>query len=300
MSRLARRISAAASLVLLLVVGACAPGAQVLSPPTFRLAPSGSGFVRIDPPGVGAGTATFRLALTVENPNPVGVRLAGLDGDLYLRERRAAGASFRGGIDLPARGSAPLTLDVVVPLGAADDVLAAISALVGGAPLPYRLDAAVTVDVFGAPQRFPSFTLARGEVTGIPGLAAPKVELTGSSLRFVSVRNVEMRLDLRIVNGGILGYRAQAPTVVLVIGGAEAAAAGLSAVDVPAGSDANASLTFSFDPLGLGAALAAQVQAAAAGTGGLNVTLRGPWRLEAAGIATLGLEPAVLLQDVLR
>src|SRR5690606_7355533 len=211
-----RRIPAIAAIAILLLVGACAPGAQVLSPPTFRLDAAGSGFVRIDPPGVGSGTALFRLALVVENPNPVGVRLAGLDGDLYLRDRRAAGASFRGGIDLPARGTAPLTLDVVVPLGAADDVLAAISALVGGAPLPYRLDAAVTVDVFGAPQRFPSFTLARGEVTGIPGLAAPKVELMGSSLRLVSVRNVEMRLHLRIDNGGIVGSRAPARAVLRV------------------------------------------------------------------------------------
>lgn len=300
MRSIVRRIPAIAAIAILLLAGACAPGAQVLSPPTFRLDAAGSGFVRIDPPGVGSGTALFRLALVVENPNPVGVRLAGLDGDLYLRDRRAAGASFRGGIDLPARGTAPLTLDVVVPLGAAEDVLAAVSALVGGAPLPYRLDATVTVDVFGAPQRFPSFTVARGEVTRLEGLQAPRLEVVGSEVRFVSVRNVEVRLDLRLGNGGIVGYRAQAPSVTLMIGGSAAATASLAAVEVPAGGDGRAGLVFSFDPVALGAALAAQVQAAASGVGGLAFTLSGGWDLEAPGIAALRLEPAALVQDVLR
>lgn len=291
---------AALALMLLALLPACAPGAAVLSPPTFQLDAARSGFVSIDPPGVGDGAALFRLALTVGNPNPVAVRLAGLDGDLFLRETRAASASFRGGIDLPPNASAPLILDVKVPLGAAPLLLDAIGNYVAGNAVPYRFDAAVTVDVFGAPQRFPAFTLARGELTGGAGLAAPRLTLTGSELRFEALNRVVVALTAELANPGIIGYLVEVPRLVLGVGGAEAATAALAQVGVAAGGRSEVTLTFRFDPTALGAALVAQVQAASAGVGGLSVQLAGAWRLEAPGIVTTALESTTLLRDVLR
>src|SRR5690606_38399195 len=149
----ARRSSLLLAVVLLgVMLSACVPTANVLSVPTFTLDAAQSGFVRIDPPGIGEGADLFRLTLTVRNPNAIGVRLAGLDGALLLRNTRAATATCRGGIDVPAGGSASLTLDVKVPLGAAPELLDTIATYFGGAATPYRLDAAVTIDVFGAPQ----------------------------------------------------------------------------------------------------------------------------------------------------
>ena len=125
-----RLVSPVAAVLAVLVLAACAPGARMLSAPTFSLDASRSGFVRIDPPGIGEGTASFRIALRVENPNPFALKLAALDGDLFFQDVRAAALSFRGGIDLPAAGSAPLILDVRVPLGAAPALLDTIAGLV--------------------------------------------------------------------------------------------------------------------------------------------------------------------------
>jgi len=296
-ARLARRL---APLALLALLAACVPSANVLSVPTFRVDAASSGFVRIDPPGVGDGSALFRLALEVENPNAIGVKLAGLDGALFVGSVRAANATFRGGIDVPARGRAPLLLDVRVPLGAAPALLDAIGAFVGGTATPYRLDAAVTIDVLGAPQRFPGFTLVRGELSRPAGLVAPTLELVGSELRFESVSSVALSLRVRLSNPGPIGYRVAVPELQLGVAGAPAATASLAAVELPASSDAEVALTFRFDPLRLGAAVASQVQAASAGVGGLSVTLNGGWQLEAPGIATLQLGANRLLDGVLR
>lgn len=295
-----RTATTSLALALAVLLAACAPGAAVLSPPTFQLDASRSGFVSIDPPGVGDGSALFRLALNVTNPNPVAARLSGLDGELFLRETRAATSSFRGGIDLPANGSAPLILDVKVPLGAAPLLLDTIGNFLAGNPVVYRFDAAVTIDVFGAPQRFPSFTVARGELGAGAGLVAPRFTLTGSQLRFEAVNLVALTLQGELVNPGLVGYLVQVPRLSLGVGGAEAATASLEQVAVAAGATSAVTLTFRFDPTALGAALLAQVQAASAGVGGLSVQLSGGWRLEAPGILTTALEPTTLLRDVLR
>lgn len=272
----------------------------MLSAPTFSVDQANSGFVRVDPPGIGDGTAAFRLALRVHNPNPFALKLAALDGDLFFQDVRAAALSFRGGIDVPAGGDAPLLLDVKVPLGAAPVLLESIAGLVGGSGVRYRLEASVGVDLLGTTQRFPRFTLAQGQVDARLALSAPRLSLSGSELRFESVNSVVLALDLAIQNPGVLGYRLSAPELVLRVAGQEAASASLSGAEVPAGGNAVARVSFRFDPLRLGAALAAQVQAAAAGAGGLSIALDGAWNLEAPGIASLALQPARVLEAVAR
>ena len=272
----------------------------MLAAPTFAVDPAGSGFVRIDPPGVGDGTALFRVNLRVTNPNPFGLKLAALDGDLSFNDTRAAALSFRGGLDVPGNGTAPLLLDVRVPLGAAPALLESIAGLIGGSSVRYRLDSAVAVDLLGTVQSFPRFTLAQGELSNPLALSAPRLELAGSSLRFESVSSVVLTLDLLVTNPGVVGYRVSAPEVELRVAGAVAGTASLAALEVPAAGAGSASLTFRFDPLALGPALAAQVQAASAGVGGLSVGLTGGWSLDAPGLASLAFEPTTLLQESLR
>lgn len=272
----------------------------MLSAPTFELDVANSGFVRVDPPGIGDGTASFRVALRVMNPNPFALKLAAVDGDLFFRDVRAAALSFRGGIDVPAGGSAPLLLDVKVPLGAAPALLDTVAGLVGGGGVSYRLEASVGVELLGTVQRFPRFTLAQGEVDTRLALSAPRLSLSGSELRFESVNSVVLSLDLALQNPGVVGYRVSAPELVLQVAGEPAATATLEAVEVPAGSSSAARVTFRFDPLRLGAALTAQVQSAAAGAGGLSVALNGAWNLEAPGIASLALQSSRLLDTVVR
>lgn len=285
--------------VLAVLLAACAPGATVVSPPTFSLVAGSSGFVRVDPPGVGDGTALFRLALVANNPNPVGLRLASLDGGLFIREVRAATVSFRGGLELRANGSAPVTIDVRVPLGAAPSLLDSLARLVGGQAVGYRVEAAVGVELFGAVQRFPSFVLAQGELSGPLALSAPAVRLSGGGVRFESLTSVALTVDLELDNPGILGYRLSSDGLHLKVGGADAAVLALSPLEVPAMSAASASLVFRFNPLELGPAIATQVQAASAGAG-LGFELLGALTLEAPGLGRLTLGSATLVADVLR
>lgn len=289
-----------AALAIFVLLGACAPGARMLSAPTFSVDQAGSGFVSIDPPGIGDGSALFRVAMRVTNPNPFGLKLAALDGDMFFNDTRAAALSFRGGLDLPASGTAQLLLDVRVPLGAAPALLESIASLVGGGSVRYRLDSAVAVDLLGTVQSFPRFTLASGELSNPLVISAPRLSLVSSSLRFESVSSVALALELSVSNPGIVGYRVSSPAVVLRVGGADAATASLGATAVPALGSATTTLTFRFDPLTLGPALAAQVQAASAGVGTLSFGLVGGWSLDAPGLAGLALEPANLLQDALR
>lgn len=271
----------------------------MLSAPTFTLDARSSGFVRIDPPGVGDGSASFRLALNASNPNPFALRLAALDGDLFLQEVRAATVSFRGGLELPANGSSRLLVDVTVPLAAAPTLLEAMSSVLGGGQLRYRVESAVAVDVLGTTQRFPRFTLVEGRLDAGLALVAPSVALASASLRVEGLSSVAVELELNVTNPGQLGYVLSSPQVVLQVGGQDAAIASLAPVPVPASGSATARLTFRFDPLTLGPALAEQVRAATAGSG-LAITLRGGWALEAAGIAGLDLRPTTLLEAVVR
>ena len=50
------------------------------------------------------GGASVRIWAHITNPNPFGIRLSTLDGDLYLEGVRAANASFPLGLTLNARG----------------------------------------------------------------------------------------------------------------------------------------------------------------------------------------------------
>src|SRR5690606_28991458 len=154
------------------------------------------------------------------------------------------------------------------------------------------------IELLGTVQRFPRFTLAQGRVATNLAISAPVLSLAGSELRFESVNSVALSLDLDVANPGIVGYNVSAPDLILQVGGQEAARGTLQGAAVPAGGNARARITFRFDPLQLGAALAAQVQGAAAGVGGLSVSLSGAWNLEAPGIAALALQPTRLLEAV--
>ncbi|HEX7039221.1 MAG TPA: LEA type 2 family protein [Trueperaceae bacterium] len=282
-----------------LVLSSCAPGARMLSAPTFALDARGSGFVRIDPPGVGDGSALFRLSLVAQNPNPFALRLSALEGDLFLQDVRAAAVSFRGGLELPASGSSRVVVDVRVPLAAAPALLESLANVLGGGRARYRVDASVAVEVLGTTQRFPRFTLVEGSLETGLALVAPSVALGSASLRVEGLNRVAVDMELNVTNPGPIGYLLSSPQLVLQVGGQDAAVARLEPVPVPANGSAVATLSFAFDPFRLGSALADQVRAAAAG-GGLAVTLRGGWGLDAAGIATLDLSPTRLLEAVVR
>ncbi len=152
-------------LVLLVLLAACVPGlGQVIEAPTFRVAPEGVVLLSFEPPLIGSGEAVFRVPLVVSNPNALALKLAGLDFDFYVAERRALSSNFPAGLSLAAWGSSPLTLDIRIPLLQGVELLNDIAAIIAGTPTSYRLVGTVTVNVLGGLQTLPKATLVEGIV----------------------------------------------------------------------------------------------------------------------------------------
>src|SRR6056297_1855341 len=179
-------------IVLLALLASCVPGVSVVQAPTISVAPGGARLVRLD--------------LEIRNPNPVGLTLAGLDGELFLSGRSVATSRFPAGVTIPARGDAPLTLEVAVPLDGAAGVADAMARLVQGQGVPYRLELALEVEAFGVAQRFPARPVASGEVRFPGELRAPTVRFDASASRVrVDGLTAQIEVGLRIDNPGPLG-----------------------------------------------------------------------------------------------
>lgn len=257
------RLNSAFLLLVIAVITACAPGASVLAPPSFTVVSEQTGLVRLEPPGVGNGAAVFRLVLDARNPNPIGVQLAGLDGDFYLEGRRVAASRFTDGIALPAQGVARLTLDVEAPLAEAPHLLAQLARLMAGETVAYRLDGTVSVDVLGTRQRYPSLTLAGGDLRAPGPLALPEVRFHGASTG-VRIEGLRAHIDvgLEIRNDTFLGFEARGPDLLLLLDGRVVGRARMPVTPVPAFGTAVTVLRVEAGLPELGAALFAQLQGA--------------------------------------
>lgn len=298
-----RRSLLISMLVLPVLLTACAPGTRPLvSAPTFTVVESGTGLQYVDPPGIGSGVAVFDVHLRAYNPNAVGLALAALDGDFYLGGVRAAATSFRGGVELPARGSGDLTLAVRVPLASVPRLVGTLAQIVGGATTSYRVDASVGVNVLGTLERFPTVTLASGSVGWTPLWYAPEIQLAndGATLRIDSLTHAVLQIPVTWHNPARIGYLVQAPTLDLALGNVHVATASLSRIVAPAGETVPVTLSFAFDPLRLGPALAAQVQAAGVGAAALTFQVSGPLALEAPGIASHSFDVSELIRGSVR
>jgi len=286
-----------------LAITACAPGTQpLISAPTFTVIDAGTGFQHVDPPGVGSGAAVFDVHLRVHNPNPIGLTLASLDGDLYLGGRLAASTTFRGGVDLPAQGSGDLVMRVSVPLAQAPEFVGILARLIGGGATRYRLDASAGVDVFGTLQRFPRVTVAHGSVGWGAPWRAPTLRLAseGATLHVDSLSHVVLRVPATLHNPAPLGYVLRAPSLQLALGGSDVATAALGRVAAPAGATVPLTLSFVFDPLKVGPSLAAKIQGARGGVGALAFRVSGPLSLTAPGIGSHQVADHDLLDGTVR
>lgn len=275
-------------LALLVLLASCVPGASVVAPPTFHLL--SSALVSLEPPGVGRGAAVVRLELEARNPNPIGLQLAGLDGDFYLNDRRVASSRFPGGVAIPAQGSGRLTLDVEAPLEGAPHLLAQMARLLTGSAVPYRLDGTLAVEVLGTTQRFPSVTVARGELPPPPPLRAPTVRFDAgaSGVRLDGLTAV-IDVGLAIDNPLVLGFWASGPQVEIRVDGRPVGRASVPATPVPALGTSRAVVRVEAGIAELGAALMSRLQS---GGLGLEVGLRGDMAFEIPGVTEIAVDLA--------
>lgn len=140
----------------------------LIQPPQFSEVDGQPSEIRLLGPGQGAGPlggAAIRLYTRVRNPNPFGLTLSTLAGELFLEGGRAAGADFPLGLPLTAGGDAVVPLDLRVSFADIPGLADAIRRAVSGQSLQYRLDGTVGVDAgqLGAPT-FGPMTLLTGDL----------------------------------------------------------------------------------------------------------------------------------------
>lgn len=288
-------------LLVLSFLSACIPRASSLERPTFRPLPESLTLVRLDPPGVGSGNATFRLELEAGNPNTFALTLSRLDFTLFINGRRSAQGSSSEGVSLPPNSSERLTLDVTVALSQAPELLGDMARLVAGEPTQYRLEGAVTVEAFGLQRRFSSVTLAEGVIEQPVALTPPVFRYLpeNSGPREVSLNRTVIAVGLELDNPTPFGYLFSAPAVELKLDNQSVATASVVAQPVPAFSSASVTLQFELHPTTLGVALVKELASLSSGSG-LNLELSGRFSLELPGIFTRDFSLERLLAAVLR
>jgi hypothetical protein len=111
------------------------------------------------------GGAAVRLHARVYNPNPFGLTLSTLAGDLFLEGDRAAAVDFPIGLALVANGDSDIPIDFVIGFDDVPGLARVLGRAITGSDLEYRLDGRVGVDAgpLGRPT-FGPMTLMQGDV----------------------------------------------------------------------------------------------------------------------------------------
>jgi hypothetical protein len=258
---------------------ACVPASTVLSPPAFE---AGSvRLLRLDPPGVGADGLVLAVDATVRNPNAIGLTLRDVRLAMELGGAPVARSSLPAGLDLPASGRAPLFVEVAVPWSAAPGLVTDVAALLGGVPLPYRVEAAVDVDLLGVPQRFAGLTLAQGTLPPPGPWTPPSLRLDTRDAR-LALSGTTLSVEVGVIadNPGAIGVRVEAPSLDLRVDGRPLGRVEVAPTALPAGATVRLPLRIEVALSELGAALGARVAAG----GEVSLALDGAWRFEAAGV----------------
>jgi hypothetical protein len=111
------------------------------------------------------GGAAVRLYARVTNPNPFGLTLSRLTGDLFLEGTRAAEVDFPLGLPLVANDETEIPIDLAVGFEDVPRLAQVLARAIGGDHLDYRLDGRIGVDAgaLGRPS-FGPMTILEGDV----------------------------------------------------------------------------------------------------------------------------------------
>jgi hypothetical protein len=121
---------------------------QVLQAPTFRVDGSQQAQLRLLGPSAGnpLGGAAVRLYARVGNPNPVGLTLTRLVGQLQLQGSNAARVDFPLGVPLQAGGETVVPIDIAIDFNDIPGLANVARNALTGQPISYSLNGTVGVD----------------------------------------------------------------------------------------------------------------------------------------------------------
>jgi hypothetical protein len=164
-----RNRTAAAAAILAIHAGCASLGGlgSLIQPPRFSPVDGTDAEIVLRGPSrdFPLGGAAVRLRARVMNPNPFGVRLSTLVGDLFLDDTRAAAVDFPLGLSILANDEAEIPIDLVIGFADVPQLAQVVGRAFSGSQLGYRLDGRVGVDAgpLGRPT-FGPMTILEGDV----------------------------------------------------------------------------------------------------------------------------------------
>ncbi|HEX8394914.1 MAG TPA: LEA type 2 family protein [Longimicrobium sp.] len=143
-----RSTIAAAAVVMLSGCAGLGGLGQVLQAPSFQVEGAQQAQLRLLGPSRDrpTGGAAIRLYARVRNPNPVGLTLTRVVGNLALGGQRAAAVSFPLGVPMQANGESVIPLDVVLSFSDVPGLANVAQSALTGQPIRYALNGTVAVD----------------------------------------------------------------------------------------------------------------------------------------------------------
>jgi LEA14-like dessication related protein len=197
--------------------------------------------------------ATLGFHFDLENRNGFGLEVARVEYTLDVEGKRVLAGDAPGGLDLPARGTAPLTLTARVRFG---DVPGVVELLGKQDAVRYRLAGTVGVRTPVGVLDLPISHEARLPLPRLPGF-----ELAGLDVRSVSLSRLTLEVRLRVSNPNAFPVPAGSIDAVVALGGGEVARVeGRALAEVPAGGSAVVAMPVEVDLAGAGRAAAALVR----------------------------------------
>lgn len=141
------RTAALAGLLGAGTVAGCATLQQIVQPLQFSSQTGRQAELRLLGPAVGRplGGLGVRLWARVQNPNPVGVNLTRITGQLFLSSSQAGTVDLPLGLPLPAQRDTVFPVDVSISLSDIPGLASVLQQAVGGSAIPYRLDGRFSV-----------------------------------------------------------------------------------------------------------------------------------------------------------
>lgn len=222
--------------------------------------------------------ATVGLKFDLENPNGFGLDLARVGWGLEVEGTRIATGDMPGGLAIPAKGKAPLTVPVRIRF---QDVPGIVSLLTGGRDaIRYKVAGSAGVRT---PIGIVDLPLEHSDTVGLPDL--PSFALDGLAIRSASLRDVALDVKVKVTNPNAFAIPAGSLDYALSIAGAEVARADDAALATVAGRGSSV------------VSIPVRVDLARTGQAATSLARGGPVRVGLAGTAQIAGIPVPLALD---
>ncbi len=205
---------------------------QVVQPPPINVAD-------VAVSGISSKSLDLDLGLSIDNPNPIGLYLSGIDYDLSLAGRDLASASQRSGIEIQAAGASKTR----IPLSLAyNEVKAIYDSVKGQDEIPYGLSGRVYID--SPIGEIPIPFQAEGM---LPIIRPPKIKGVRVKTGGLSLAGADLDIIIDLKNPNAFALDIQDIDYALNLEGKDLASGRINAASVPGKSSGSISVPVSID-----------------------------------------------------